>query len=570
MQSVTPQASISASSTGTATTTTTSTATTTTTTTTPEYSQRPDAPNMQTRPSIGQSDLIKSLLNEQKTGVPPLHQAILDGDVEMAKALLASGAWVKTSIRPPLTLGNQLTATLFSLGHPTKFREAHGSDVVQVRNACIVDLAIEMQQSAPKEQIRNAGANALTLALLCGAPIDFIAHLLTVAKKQYPAIIDQADAAGRTPVMVAIERGDEQLISLLLEKGACGSSPNHLEAALNLCVRTGQPQLLALFTQISESGKQPVMDVIQRHVELLLTEDFTALSRLLKAVHFMLSDDDIARLLVAAAKIPETADKLPMLYGLLRGPMTVDQLEALREAAAESGDLRNYRYVRGRDHLLAAALRLPSAPDAPMLKRDLIRALRIKDEHFVKLLLDKGVDIDHDDPLVEEAGLISIAAGYPDKTILIRLADSKSVGGKISDPSSRHNFNDVHRFAFQDEDYAKTTSEEAFLSMLMADARVRDYPESCVDLLTAAVVKNHAACVDYLLQRGAPYHDRSRDGWSSMEKWQPIHIAISNQNLEIAKALLNAGAVPSPGFVSEAGDAEDPEFRRLFEKFTEG
>lgn len=563
MQSVTPQASMSASSTGTVTTIITSTATTTTTTT-PEYSQRPDAPNMQTRPSIGQSDLIKSLLNEQKTGVPPLHQAILDGDFEMAKALLASGAWVKTSIRSPLTLDEQLTATLFSLGRPRKFRKAHGSDVVQVRNACIVDLAIAMGLAAPKENIRNAGANALTLALLCGAPIDFIAHLLTVAKKQYPAIIDQADAAGRTPVMVAIERVDDQLISLLLKNGACGSSPKHLEAALNHCVGTGQPQLLAVFTQIPESGKQAVMDVIQRHVELLLTEDFTALSRLLKAVHFMLSNDDIARLLVAAARIPETADKLPMLYGLLRGPMTVDQLEALREAAAESGDLRNYRYARERDPVLAAALRLPSAPDAPMLKLALIQALQTKDEHFVKLLLKKGVDIYADDPLAVEAGLHSIAQGYPDKTIFNRLIEWKSVGGKNSSTSSNDNSSDVRQSAFTEEDYAKTTSKEAFLSMLVADARVRHHPQSCVDLLIMAVSRNYAPCVDFLLQKGTPYHDPSKDGWSTMESLQPIHIAIRNQNLEIAKALLNAGAVPSRGFVSEAGYAEDPEFRRLF------
>lgn len=148
--------------------TTTSTSTTTTTTTTnnePVQRNRPTSPILQSRSESKRSAVIKALLNEQNTGAPPLHQAIADGDFELAKVLLASGAWVKTEIRPPIRLEEELTAKLFSLGRPKNFREKHGADAKQERNKCIVDLVVNMEQAAPQWRIRNTGANALTLAL---------------------------------------------------------------------------------------------------------------------------------------------------------------------------------------------------------------------------------------------------------------------------------------------------------------------------------------------------------------------------------------------------------------------
>ncbi len=312
-----------------------------------------------------------------------------------------------------------------------------------------------MNAASPKGEIRNAGANALTLAILCDAPLDFIANLLTVAKKQYPAIVDQTDAAGRTPMMIAIERGDHKLIYLLLQNGEYANSPTHLEAALDYCVTAGQPQLLKQIAQISDTGTQTLFRVAHRRLDRLLIGDSTAQSRLLEAMHPMLSDDNIAALLIAAVQIRGTTEKLPMLYGLLRKPMTSEQLDMLRETAANAGDLANYRCVRQFDKRLAEKLNSPSAAASLLLWSEMVRALHINDEDFVNLLLGKGV------PAV-----------------------------------------------LDEDDYGKTTSEEAFTRMLMADRRVRESPQSCVDLLSLAAKKNFAACVEYLLQRGTPAHNR--------------------------------------------------------------
>jgi hypothetical protein len=50
---------------------------------------------------------------------------------------------------------------------------------------------------------------------------------------------------------------------------------SEIEAALDLCVNTGQPQLLPLFLQMSDTSKQVFFNGIQRHVESLVTKDFT-------------------------------------------------------------------------------------------------------------------------------------------------------------------------------------------------------------------------------------------------------------------------------------------------------
>jgi ankyrin repeat protein len=120
---------------------------------------------------------------------------------------------------------------------------------------------------------------------------------------------------------------------------------------------------------------------------------------------------------------------------------------------------------------------------------------------------------------------------------------------------------------FSTEDYSGVTSEEAFMRMLAADNRVQNHAAQCVDILKAAITENYAICVDYLLQKGAPVHDPSLDKWSYLEGSQPLAIAIKNENAEIARALLKAGAAPSERQISDAGYSENPEIVRLFENY---
>jgi hypothetical protein len=118
-----------------------------------------------------------------------------------------------------------------------------------------------------------------------------------------------------------------------------------------------------------------------------------------------------------------------------------------------------------------------------------------------------------------------------------------------------------------EEGYPKVTSEEAFMLMLTVDDRVENHAKYCVDILQTAITKNYALCVDYLLQKGAPVHDPSLDEWSYLQGFQPLAIAIKNENVEIARALLNAGAVPSEREISNARYSKNPEFVRLFDNY---
>ncbi len=107
------------------------------------------------------------------------------------------------------------------------------------------------------------------------------------------------------------------------------------------------------------------------------------------------------------------------------------------------------------------------------------------------------------------------------------------------------------------------------MQMLTVDQNVSTHPKACGDLLLLATQKNYARCVDYLLQSGTPAADMSVINFPSMARSQPIVHAILNENADIARALLNAGArIPDPSYLYEARRSDKAEFRGLFDNLS--
>lgn len=513
-------------------------------------------PQLRSKPESDRTALIKALLNEQFTGVPPLHQAILNKDFEMAKALLASGAWVKTEIQPPLSLDTQHAVTLFALGTPEKMSETHGAGVKDLKINAIVNLAIKTMLAAPDMNTQYVGANAITLALLSKAPDDFIEKLLVIAKDQYPAILDHADAQGRTPMSVAIKLGDGNRISWLLKNGARENSETRLKAALGLILKARQMELADLFLERKWLSSEAISEVMRHDLERTLTHTSHTFSAALVAYGSRLLPDDRLELLMFAAKTPGMANKLPMLYGQVDASLTPEEAENLREAAAASRDCDNYRWVRERDQYLAAALGSPLLKQSRLLlQREMVRAIQAVDEPFLQQLLTLGIDIHCDAHPTLGTKLRDAVAGLSSPEILFRVSSGLSVAGRpftyfqqasnaAPDLDFEHPLAKMMLTEF--EMYRTTKNEDEFMNLLLKQKNLLVSRDLAGYLLNFAVYKNYHICVNFLLREGVRPNNSAIDGYPGAEQWQPIPLAYRNGNEEIFDMLTAANGVFPP------------------------
>lgn len=99
------------------------------------------------------------------------------------------------------------------------------------------------------------GVNLLTLCLLKPAPEAFTRKVIEMAAKHAPQCLDNPDAAGRTPLYIALERNDMQLVGWLVSAGATGSVrcdfPGNDEgvSALSLALKQGKEDLFLLLME---------------------------------------------------------------------------------------------------------------------------------------------------------------------------------------------------------------------------------------------------------------------------------------------------------------------------------
>ncbi len=214
------------------------------------------------------SEWIKTLLHQQKTGVPPLHHALIDKDFEMAEILLAAGADVAAVIQPPFnesdvyfaairtqdpegeSKGTTETKPAFDLVHLTEKKkpkpmrsvdagsQSAASDANDTTTVKILNFVLYTQMHSPGGNLQFVGANALTLCLLSGAPSDFIEKVCDTVARVRPALLNAPDSSGRTPLCIAAALGHAGAVRILLKKGANIATPDRqgispLDHALN-------------------------------------------------------------------------------------------------------------------------------------------------------------------------------------------------------------------------------------------------------------------------------------------------------------------------------------------------
>lgn len=210
-----------------ATTTTTSNTTATTTTTAVTSLQNTSAPPRMSSKPVGwhakdlgydwhkRADHHKYLV---ETGLPAVHAAVINHDWETAAELLSPAdiglLWTPpVSHRPPMLNKGHSGSSGWSTKLLSKNEEK--------RNAAIIEMSADLvERTNPMGTGSMYGANLLTLCLEKGAPSEFLQKVITLSQKLAPQCLNNPDASGKTPLYVAIERGDKAAAAMLLDAGA--------------------------------------------------------------------------------------------------------------------------------------------------------------------------------------------------------------------------------------------------------------------------------------------------------------------------------------------------------------
>ncbi len=142
-----------------------------------------------------------------KTGLHPLHAAIINDDWALAATMLSAE----------------------NIGMPWQFDPRYGSEWQkdlrsndkQKQKLAIIDMAFALVEASTIEGANCLhGISPLTLCLKKHAPAEFLQQLIATIKKHAPHYLDQPDSSGRTPLYVAAEQGDKEQVKMLMAHGA--------------------------------------------------------------------------------------------------------------------------------------------------------------------------------------------------------------------------------------------------------------------------------------------------------------------------------------------------------------
>jgi len=222
----------------TTTTTTTSTVTTTpTTTATTSAAQSIEQaaviqPKLSSKPIGQHARTLKLDWNNpserqkylEATGLPEVHAAVLNEDWEAAEKILnwkdIEVLWRSASSRDAGCLEQ-----LVSLDRDQQ-------------QSAITDMAIKIVNNTSVEGAGCVhGSNLLTLALQKAAPLSFLKKLIHLTEQCAYSTLSAPDASGRTPLYIAVERGDKEQVALLLEAGADPHILCNFQGESVFCVR---------------------------------------------------------------------------------------------------------------------------------------------------------------------------------------------------------------------------------------------------------------------------------------------------------------------------------------------
>jgi len=177
-----------------------------------------------------------------KTGLPEVHAAVLNGDWAYATEILCAEdiglRWL------PAISQRQASKQYVNQETPHWAVTIASSDQSKQARA-IIDVALNLSDiTSVKPAGCLYGTNLLTLCLQLPAPAKFTQKVIDLATHGAPAYLSLPDGSGRTPLHIAIERRDTDLVRELLDADAdpltsCRFAQGHTASAYHLALGKG-------------------------------------------------------------------------------------------------------------------------------------------------------------------------------------------------------------------------------------------------------------------------------------------------------------------------------------------
>lgn len=523
---------------------------------------------------------IKALLHQEKSGVSPLNQAIIDGDTELAHMLLSHGASASAQITPVI---NNSEPDIEALFHKDVFADQGNA------NETIVNLAHSKLNRAPKNQLQYLGANALTLAILCKVHPAFFANLCMQAKKQDNYILERVDGAGRTPLCAAISSKNMNLLGVLLNAGAsinghykgqhsplltaadCSNNealisllkaaiktdiPADSKGVLEICYAKKNFSVFEAYQAVSPAQKREVFQFLCKQARQILRKGTeNDLLDFIECTQKVLTDKRLFKLAVIAAKIPDANTKLMIIIMLMKKPPTAQQCLALSLAAAESGDGASYAYVKSLNENFSSITRKSLYDDQQQqaqLSGQLAQALKTKNRLWMQELLSQGAVFDPQRREFKNYPLISQLADWGDEELLMANLPGAEQWDRQMHAAYLENF--IH---LPPADFMKVSSANGLHNLLSISMNfvVRLTPSAKFTLLIHAADLGSVESIELLLAAGADLNPmRMNDGLNGAAMFKtPIKIAIRNKDQAMVEFLLAHGATPTVEDADQGG-----------------
>jgi hypothetical protein len=230
----------------------------------------------------------------RELGLPDIHAAIINGDWGTALELVCAEdlglQWL-----PPASHNNSpsWTNNLFSKNE-TKQQFA----IIDMANA-------KVQSTTIDPDVVAYGANLLTLSLLIPCPKVFRDKVFQIAAEQNSPYLHLPDGSGRTPLWIAVDKGDIDAVKFLLDAGSSSlsscifASEGDNGSPLQWAATKGDNEIYALCLQM------PLNNSLRSHI-YYLPEDSLHLQRWAK-------NKDEADIAWLADRFPQLA---PVLFSL--------------------------------------------------------------------------------------------------------------------------------------------------------------------------------------------------------------------------------------------------------------
>lgn len=187
-----------------------------------------------------------------KTGLPEVHAAVLNGDWAYATEILCAE---DIGLRWLPAISQRQASKQYVNQETPHWAVTIASSDQSTQARAIIDMALNLSDiTSVKPAGCLYGTNLLTLCLQLPAPAKFTQKVIDLATHGAPAYLSLPDGSGRTPLHIAIERRDTDLVRELLDADAdpltsCRFAQGHTASAYHLALGKGYEPFFSLLLE---------------------------------------------------------------------------------------------------------------------------------------------------------------------------------------------------------------------------------------------------------------------------------------------------------------------------------